>query len=145
MMAGGIPWQKEAPNMGELILTLDSVTERDQYRAGNKAANLALLLRARFPVPPVLCLRTDAFDLALGAWPEEMQSALGAHILVDPAGAVQAAGAIEGLLSDLVVPPAVRDTLVGTQRIPDGAQVTVDGTLGTVDVHIAGGEQTAPD
>jgi phosphohistidine swiveling domain-containing protein len=36
--------------------------------------------------------------------------------------------------------PAVCDTLVGTQRIPDGAQVTVDGTQGTVDVYAASGE-----
>jgi pyruvate,water dikinase len=41
--------------------------------------------------------------------------------------------------------PAVCDTLVGTQRIPDGAQVTVDGTQGTVDIHAAGSKQIPRD
>jgi phosphoenolpyruvate synthase/pyruvate phosphate dikinase len=53
--------------MGELILSLGSVARRDRHLVGNKAANLALLLQAGFPVPEGICLATDAFDLALRA------------------------------------------------------------------------------
>jgi phosphohistidine swiveling domain-containing protein len=63
---------------------------------------------------------------------EEIHSVLAAHALADPAEASRAG-------------PAVCDTLVGTQRIPDGAQVTVDGTQGTVDIHAAGSEQISRD
>jgi phosphohistidine swiveling domain-containing protein len=110
-MATVIPCQKEALHMGELLLPLGSIAGHDRHRAGNKAASLALLLQAGFPVPEGLCLTTDAFDLALAGKRKELQAILAAHTLADPAEAGRASRAIEALLADLLVPPAVCDAL----------------------------------
>lgn len=97
--------------MSDLALSLASIAGHDRHRAGNKAASLALLLQAGFPVPEGLCLTTDALDLALAGKRRELQAILAAHTLADPAGAGRASCAIEALLVDLVVPPAVCDAL----------------------------------
>jgi hypothetical protein len=68
---------------------------------------------------------------------------LASHDLADPADAGAATGIIQSILADLAVPRLVAQLLHqalpalagdGTPRILDGAWVTVDGTLGTVEL-----------
>lgn len=50
---------------GEFVLTLADIDPDQRLLVGGKAANLASMVRAGFPVPAGLCLTTAAFHLAL--------------------------------------------------------------------------------
>ncbi|MCI0394289.1 MAG: hypothetical protein L0332_36035 [Chloroflexi bacterium] len=96
---------------GEFVVSLEAIGQVDAHRAGNKAATLGLMQAAGFPVPPGVCVTTEAFHLAMAAhWPA-VQAALRGLDGQDPAGADQVARAIDRLLSGLRVPGTVMAAL----------------------------------
>ena len=50
------------------VLVLADIYPAQTSLVGGKAANLAAVQQAGFPVPAGLCLTTPAFDLALELW-----------------------------------------------------------------------------
>jgi hypothetical protein len=53
-----------------LTLPLDHVAEDQRGLVGGKAANLAVLLRGKLPVPPGFCVTTAAFGQFLDSCPQ---------------------------------------------------------------------------
>jgi pyruvate,water dikinase len=73
---------------------------------GGKAANLATLLAAGFPVPPALAVTTAAFELALAPHRQHLDAIRRGFDLRDPAQAARAA-AVADALANLRVPDRV--------------------------------------
>jgi pyruvate,water dikinase len=101
--------------MNDLVIPLKAVWQSDAAQIGNKAATLGTLLAAEFPVPPGLCITTEAFRLALASRRNQIDAIIRQHHLSDPGAAKDAARAIADLLAGLAVPgevwTAVRELL----------------------------------
>src|SRR5262245_24766070 len=70
---------RQAPGDVALVVALDDLGRGDLARAGGKAANLGVLLRAGLPVPPGFCVTTEAYSIAAaGAGMEGILDALAA-------------------------------------------------------------------
>lgn len=93
------------------VCHLNRVRPEDADAVGGKAAGLAALLGAGFPVPPGLCLTGAAFRLALAPYEELIRGALRARDLTVPAVAHEAALAVQEVLTDLTVPKEVLASL----------------------------------
>ncbi|HET7558733.1 MAG TPA: PEP/pyruvate-binding domain-containing protein [Limnochordia bacterium] len=87
-----------------MITLLDAPLALEPGRVGHKAANLARLLGAGFPVPKGVCVSTAAFRTALAPYQAEIAAALSAGDVASPAGAAAAAEQIERALRHLVWP-----------------------------------------
>jgi len=98
----GYSWMRS-----EFIVPLDTVRQSDVRRVGAKAAVLGTLVEAGFPVPPGLCVTTDAFLTAIGSRLGRISDLLREHDLCEPNRAATVSGIIAGLLDDLQVPTSV--------------------------------------
>jgi phosphohistidine swiveling domain-containing protein len=93
--------------LSEFIVPLETVRQSDVPRVGAKTAVLGTLVEARFPVPPGLCVTTDAFLMALGSRLSRINNLLREHDLCEPTHAAAVSGMIAGLLDDLQIPAPV--------------------------------------
>src|SRR5690349_1638084 len=87
------------------VLTLESLAPEDEGRVGGKAARLGALRAAGFPVPPGICLTTDAFRLALDPYETAISNLLARTDLSDPPQARLAADRIGAALEEWRIPP----------------------------------------
>jgi phosphoenolpyruvate synthase/pyruvate phosphate dikinase len=134
--------------MSAYVLPLESTRDADASRVGAKAARLGTLLDAGFPVPPGVCVTTDAFQGAIATrWPA-IDAISGQAESRTLAGGAEAARRIAASLADLQVPAevmdAVRDALPAiaapgdalavrsSATIEDGAEVSFAGAFQTV-------------
>jgi phosphoenolpyruvate synthase/pyruvate phosphate dikinase len=70
---------------GSVLVTLDSPSSTDPTRTGAKAANLAQLLQAGFPVPPGAVVPADVADRAADELPDALVAELaGVAELIGP-------------------------------------------------------------
>jgi pyruvate,water dikinase len=97
----------------DFVVSLADASQVDASRMGNKAATLALMQAAGFPVPPGVCLTTAAFHLATAEhWPAIQAALHRLHGQDDPAEAEQAARLIDQRLqASLCVPGVVMAVL----------------------------------
>lgn len=93
--------------MSDLVVTLDSVSLNEAQLVGWKAAALGTLCASGFPVPPGLCITTDAFELAIKTHRARIQKVLARPELNHPQAAQTAETELLSLLQDLVVPDEV--------------------------------------
>ena len=135
--------------MTAFVQPLDAVRRSDAASVGGKAAVLGTLKAEGFPVPPGLCLTTDAFVLALAPYRDQIAHAIQDRDLRDPAQANDAADAIDALLGSLAVPePVVEALRVGLPNVAsDDAPVAVRSSATDEDgseVSFAGQYETVP-
>ncbi|HEX6384196.1 MAG TPA: PEP/pyruvate-binding domain-containing protein, partial [Anaerolineae bacterium] len=102
-----------------LVVALDGEGEVAAAQVGGKAAGLARLLAAGFPVPPGLCVTTSAFRLAIDGYRPRIQALLQEQDLGDPAIAAAVAAAIASLLEGVAVPAPVMAAL--SEALPETA------------------------
>ena len=98
-------------------MPLASVRSVDAALVGHKAAALAALLVADFPVPPGLCVTTGAFRRAIDPYETRIGGILRAHDMANPADAAAAARACGLLLADSSLPATVIASL--RDRFPE--------------------------
>jgi rifampicin phosphotransferase len=89
------------------IVGLGASEARDAATVGGKAAGLAALHAAGFPVPDGVCVTCAAYHLALEGLAPRVSHVLGGRDLVDPDAATAAAQRLEPVLAELHVPTAV--------------------------------------
>ncbi|MEU8381826.1 PEP/pyruvate-binding domain-containing protein [Streptosporangium sp. NPDC048865] len=96
-----------------LILRFDDIGADTLPLVGGKAANLGVLTSAGFPVPPGLCLTTEAYRrVTERAGLEEVLAALA----TTPAGDVPALNALAAKARELVLAAPVPDDIAGAVR-----------------------------
>jgi phosphohistidine swiveling domain-containing protein len=90
--------------MDALVLPLETPAARDPRLVGGKAAALARLVGAGFPVPAGVVVTTATFVCALAGRRAHLGAIFRGFDLRDPAQAAQAAEACRDVLADLAVP-----------------------------------------
>src|SRR5947209_14884525 len=111
--------------MSAYIIELQAIGEGDSDAAGHKAANLASLLAAGFPIPSGCCLTTAAFRRALAPFRDRISTALSGGDLTEPERPAEAAHTIEQVLADLALPDDVTHELDIALARFDGEHVGV--------------------
>lgn len=106
-----------SPN-GPLILPLDRVAKDQRGLVGGKAANLAVLVHERLPVPPGFCVTTVAFAQFLQACPEgpELFRSLRRLPAATPDPISQARERGVARLAQLPIPPRVEQAILDAWR-----------------------------
>jgi hypothetical protein len=97
--------------MRRFVVPLHQTHPQDAPLIGNKAASLARLRNAGFPVPAGLCVTTEAFELAIEPVYSQIAAILAQHNLNVFGEAQSASHQIDQLLNDLRVPDAVTSVL----------------------------------
>jgi len=97
--------------MSAYLVDLGEIRASDCAAAGHKAANLASLAHAGFPVPPGYCLTTRAFERALEPFRDRIDRRLRATRSSEPESAVEAARWTQRELEELELPHEVADGL----------------------------------
>ena len=90
---------------------MDNEQALSVQHVGGKAARLAALIRAGYPVPPGICLTTEIFKQALRPYQKTITTYLQTVDLTNIAAATKVAAQIRELLHNLTLPPTVRETL----------------------------------
>jgi phosphohistidine swiveling domain-containing protein len=99
--------------MSGFVVRLTDLDEATIARVGGKAANLARLLRAGFPVPPGVCVTTEAFRAFMVSPQLAPLLAKLDHLNVDDATALRELGhTLRSHLLELPIPPAVEQALL---------------------------------
>jgi rifampicin phosphotransferase len=98
-------------NISQLVLPLNEVNLPDTTLVGRKAAALGALSAGGFPVPPGICISTDAFRIAFEPFKEKFQSILQNCELTGDQGASEASRQIFTLLTDLHIPEVLAHEL----------------------------------
>jgi rifampicin phosphotransferase len=101
-----------------LVLDLLVAAPEELALVGGKAANLGVLLRAGFPVPPGLCLTTVAYSLAIGATLEDVVADLGATKAIDTARLAELAALARARVLAVGVPDDVAEVVRGSATGP---------------------------
>jgi pyruvate,water dikinase len=96
-----------------LVLDLLAAVPEDLPLVGGKAANLGVLLRAGFPVPPGLCLTTVAYSRAVGAALDDVLADLAATGPHDTGRLTRLATSARERVLRLGVPDDVADVVRG--------------------------------
>jgi rifampicin phosphotransferase len=91
-------------DMTNFVIDLDKVSLADAPQAGSKAAALGVLRAFGFPVPPGLCIKTDAFHEALAPFADRISRIVSRSDMRGAEDAQRAESEIQEILQDLVVP-----------------------------------------
>src|SRR5581483_1638949 len=97
--------------MPELIRPLSSVTTADTPTVGTKAAALAELRRAGYPVPNGFVLTTTAYAEFINPLRDKIRARLTDDVIMDPSEIESAATEIRGWLQDQSFSPRPLDEL----------------------------------
>lgn len=108
------------------ILSLDTLTAQDTAIAGTKAAALAELQRAGFPVADGFCLTTAAYAEFIAPLREKILARLTDDVIMDPAAIEGTAEEIRAELLGQPFPTALRTALQGAlDTLPDRARASL--------------------
>jgi len=92
----------------DLVLRFDQIDATMLGTVGGKAANLGEMARAGLPVPPGVCVTTEAYRAVAGSALDEVLEALGGVAAGDVAALTALAGRARAALLAADVPAAVR-------------------------------------
>ncbi len=104
---------------------LDNEQALSVQLVGGKAARLAALLRAGYPVPSGICLTTEVFEHALRPYQPAISTLLQTPALTDIAIAKRVAAQVHELLTNLTLPASVYKTLLAMLPQIAGAETAV--------------------
>src|SRR5947209_7925975 len=94
-----------------LVVELNAVGAGEVALVGGKAAGLASLIAAGFPVPPGVCVTTAAFRLALEPFRADLAPVFSAPSPLDPSAAQDLSDVAMTALNGLIVPERVAAAL----------------------------------
>src|SRR3954447_26743763 len=97
-----------------LVLDLLAAGPEELALVGGKAANLGVLMRAGFPVPPGVCLTTVAYSRAVGAALDDVVVDLAATKPHDTARLGELAARARARVVEATVPDDVAEVVHGT-------------------------------
>src|SRR3954452_22055842 len=101
-----------------LVLDLLAAAPEELALVGGKAANLGVLIRAGFPVPPGVCLTTVAYSRAVGAALDDVVADLAATEPENTARLRQLAALARSGVLEAGVPDDVAQVVRGTATGP---------------------------
>ena len=129
----------ETDSAAPLVLEFSAIGDDALAVVGGKAANLGVLTRAGLPVPPGVCVTTDAYrQVAAGASVSDILDAIASTPATDTARLAMLAGNARAALMAAPVPGSVADAVVaGYEQLGHDVPVAVRSSATAEDLPFA--------
>ena len=129
----------ETDSAAPLVLEFGAIGDDALAVVGGKAANLGVLTRAGLPVPPGVCVTTDAYrQVAAGASVSDILDAIASTPATDTARLAMLAGNARAALMAAPVPGSVADAVVaGYEQLGHDVPVAVRSSATAEDLPFA--------